>query len=263
MFKTLLKIIFALVGIAVALIGALALTMYLSLQAKPPSTYFELQASPPPPGAPPVLIFGATRGTGLEVARLLRARGEDFVAFVRPTSNRTELEKLNAAFVVGDAVNMDEVQAAVSSQPFRAIVSTIGCLTCEPPPDFIGNRNIVDAAVEAGVPRMILVTSLGAGDSRDAAPLMSRLFLRKILPLKEQAEEHLKASGLGYTIIRPGGLRPADAPITGQGYLSEDRAAFGFMHRADLAEQIVGALDDERTINKTFAAADKTIKSPW
>jgi nucleoside-diphosphate-sugar epimerase len=263
MFKTLLKIVFTLVGVVLVLVAGLALTFYLSLQAKPPSSYFELQGTPPAAGAPPVLIFGATRGTGLEVAKLLSERGEDFVAFVRPTSDRTELEKLNAAFVVGDATNMDEVQTAVSSQPFRAIVSTIGCLSCDPPPDFIGNRNITDAAVAAGVPRMILITSLGAGDSKDAAPFASRLFLREILPLKEQAEEHLKASGLAYTIIRPGGLLQPDAPVTGQGYLSEDRMAFGFMTRPDLAEQIVGALDDERTIGKTFAAADKTVKSPF
>lgn len=263
MFKTLLKIIFGLVGVGLLLIGGLALTMYLSLQAEPPSSYFELQGSPPPEGAAPVLIFGGTRGTGLEVAKVLHARGEDFVAFVRPTSDRSALEKLNAAFVVGDATNNDEVQAAVSSQPFRAIISTIGCMSCEPPPDFIGNRNITDAAVTAGVPRMILITSLGTGDSKDAPPLVSRLFLRKILPLKEQAEDYLRASGLNYTIIRPGGLRPNDAPVTGQGYLSEDRTAFGFMHRADLAAMIVGALDDDRTVGKTFAAADKTVESPW
>lgn len=263
MFKTLLKIVLSLAGVAILLIAGLALTMYLSLQANPPESVFELAGSPAPADAAPVLIFGATRGTGLEVAKRLHARGEDFVAFVRPTSDRSELEKLSAAFVVGDATNMDEVQAAVSSQPFRAIVSTIGCLSCEPPPDFIGNRNITDAAVEAGVPRMILITSIGAGDSKDTPPLVSRLFLRKILPLKEQAEDHLSASGLDYTIIRPGGLRPADAPITGEGYLSEDRSAFGFMHRADLAEMIVGALDDDSTIGKTFAAADKTVESPW
>ena len=120
--------------------------------------YFDLQGTPPAVDAPPVLIFGATRNTGLEVARRLDARGEAFVAFVRPTSDRSELEKLNAAFVVGDAMDMASVQAAISSQPFRAIVSTIGCLSCDPPPDFIGNRNIIDAAVEAGVPRMVLIT---------------------------------------------------------------------------------------------------------
>jgi nucleoside-diphosphate-sugar epimerase len=263
MFKTLLKIVFAVVGVALLLVAGLALTLYLSLRASPPETYFELAGTPPAADAAPVLIFGATRGTGLEVARYLQARGEPFVAFVRPTSDRRALDALNAAFVVGDATNMEDVMAAVSSQPFRAIVSTIGCLTCDPPPDFIGNRNIMDAAVASGVPRIILVTSIGVGDSTDALPLLSRIFLRKILPLKEQAEKHLRASGLDYTIIRPGGLRPADAPVTGQGYLTEDRSAFGFISRPDLAALIVGCLDDDRTIGKTFAAADRTVESPW
>jgi uncharacterized protein YbjT (DUF2867 family) len=263
MFKTLLKIVFAIVGVVLLLVAGLALTLYLSLRANPPDTFFELSASPPAADAAPVLIFGATRGTGLEVAKRLHARGEPFVAFVRPSSNRAALEKLNAAFVTGDANDSEEVRAAVSSQPFRAVVSTIGCLSCDPPPDFIGNRNITDAAIAAGVPRMILVTSIGVGDSKDTPPLISRLFLRKILPLKEQAEAYLRASGLGYTIIRPGGLRPADAPVTGQGYLSEDPAAFGFISRPDLAALIVGCLDDERAIGRTFAAADKTVESPW
>ena len=33
-----------------------------------------------------ILVFGASRGTGLEATRLLAARGEQVTAFVRPTS---------------------------------------------------------------------------------------------------------------------------------------------------------------------------------
>ena len=113
----------------------------------------------------------------------------------------------------------------------------------------------------AGVRRVVLITSIGAGDSKDAAPLLSRFVLRRILPLKTEAEAHLRESGLDYTIIRPGGL--SNAPPTGNGYLSEDRAAFGFIYRSDLAQLIVGCLDDDRTVGKVFAAADANRASPW
>src|SRR5690606_16495068 len=116
-----------------------------------------------------------------------------------------------------------------------AVISTIGCLRCEPPPDFIGNRNIIDAARNNGIGRFILITTVGAGDSHDAANLLSRIVLRPILPLKTRAEDHLRASGLAYTIIRPGGLRPESTEATGLGYLTEDRGSLGFIHRADLA----------------------------
>ena len=168
---------------------------------------------------------------------------------------------MGAAIVEADAMDPESLTRAFASDDFRAVISTVGCLSCEPPPDGIGNMNIVDAAKAAGVPRMILITSIGVGDSRDAANLLSRLFLRKTLPLKGQAEERLRASGLGYTIIRPGGLRPV--PATGRGYLSEDRSAFGFISRGDLARLIVAALDDQGTVNKTFAAADPEVMTPW
>ena len=78
------------------------------------------------------------------------------------------------------------------------------------------------------------------------------------MPLKTQAEEYLVASELDYTIIRPGGLKMDTA--SGYGYLSENREAFGFIDRADLARLIVGALDDDESIGKTYHAADENRK---
>ncbi len=107
----------------------------------------------------------------------------------------------------------------------------------------------------------MLVTTIGAGDSAEAVPWLSSRVLGKTLPLKTQAEDDLRASGLEYTIIRPGGLRSGHR--TGNGILSEDRTAFGFIFREDLAEVIVAALDDDRAIGKTFAAIDAKRDFPW
>jgi uncharacterized protein YbjT (DUF2867 family) len=112
-----------------------------------------------------------------------------------------------------------------------------------------------------GISRVILISSIGAGDSYASAPLISRLALSKLLPLKTQAEEHLRASGLDYTIIRPGGLPPGAG--TGGGLLSEDVTTMGFINRQDLAPLVIGALDDDRTIGKTLAAMDPARSAPW
>jgi uncharacterized protein YbjT (DUF2867 family) len=258
-----LRIFGGLLIVIIVAVGALIMSM----RANPPTDTFELQpivdeAAVMEQGR--VLVFGGTRNTGLEVIRILRARGEPVTAFVRPTSDRTELEALGVDFAEGDAMDPATLPEAFAANKIRAVVSTIGCLSCEPPPDFEGNRNIVEAAKAAGVSRAILVTSIGAGDSGDTPPFVSRLVLQKILPLKTQAEEHLKASGLDYTIIRPGGLTPSSSSApTGNGYLTEDRAAFGFINRSDLAQLIVGCLDDPNTIGKTFAAADLNRAFPW
>ena len=62
-----------------------------------------------------------------------------------------------------------------------------------------GTVNLVEACKQAGIGRLVLVTSLGTDDGL-FSPLGPILFWKK------RAEEHLQRSGLTYTIVRPGGL---------------------------------------------------------
>jgi uncharacterized protein YbjT (DUF2867 family) len=207
------------------------------------------------------LIFGASRGTGLELAKLLTARGDSVTAFVRPTSDRSALEPLGVTFVVGDALVADEVQAAFKDVSYKAVVSTLGCFKCELPPDYVGNKNVFDAAKAANVERVMMISSVGAGDSADAPPWISKWILKDAMALKTQAEDHLRESGVAYTIIRPGGLKDADA--TGNGLLTEDAMAMGIITRQDLAQLMVAALDDAGAANKIYTAKDSELTWPW
>ncbi len=208
-----------------------------------------------------VLIYGATRNTGLELAKLLIARGDKVTAVVRPTSDRSGLEPLGVTIVEGDAMEPDSVKNIFAQGSYRAVVTTIACFSCEQPPDYIGNANIFDGAKEAGISRVLLVTTIGAGDSADAPPWTAKWFLRKILPLKTQAEEHLVASGADYTILRPGGLVSKSA--TGNAYLTEDTSVTGVVTRADVAQLLLDCLDDDATIGKIYSAVDSELKWPW
>jgi uncharacterized protein YbjT (DUF2867 family) len=212
------------------------------------------------PGGP-VLVFGGTRGTGLEIVRKLRERGEAVTVAVRSTSNTTELKKLGADTVFADALDAEQVKAAIGSKSFAAVISTLGTTRGEQHkrPDYIGNRNVIDAARAAGVKRFVFITVIGAGDSSDAAPGFSKRFLAEVIALKTQAEDHLRASGLDYTIIRPGGL--GDVPTSGTAVLAEDPAAFSFIGRADLADLAVQALGDASTIGQTYSAYDPSRKT--
>jgi len=253
--KILLKILGGLVG----LIALLVVFLWFDMKPNIPDAGFPLQP-PTITGDKHVLVFGATRNTGYEITEDLMARGDKVTAFVRESSDRSQLEALGVDFVVGDAVVADTVKAAFAAGEYDAVITTLGAYSAPIPPDYIGNANVFDAAVEAGVDRVIMVSTVGAGDSSGAAPMISKIFLAGVTPLKTQAEEHLKASGLDYTIVRPGGLPPS--PGTGTGLLSEDRSTMGFIARPDLARLIVGALDDDGTIGKTFAAVDPAQKSP-
>jgi nucleoside-diphosphate-sugar epimerase len=173
-------------------------------------------------------------------------------AFVRPTSDRSALEALGAQFVVGDALDGESVRAAFSERAYSAVVTTLGCNFCDAPPDYDGNRNVFDAAEEAGVLRVIFISSIGAGNSNEAMPWFARFVLKGNLKRKTQAEEHLHAGGLDYTIIRPGNLQEGEA--TGESMLSEDPSTSGVIRRSDLAAHIVDALDNDATIRKVYAA---------
>jgi uncharacterized protein YbjT (DUF2867 family) len=246
LFKFLLKAILSIVVIIIVLIGS----AIISMRANVPDEFYQPVPLTQPQTASSdksYLVFGGRKGTGLEVIKVLRARGERVTAMIRPSSmtpeKTSDLQALGVDLIAGDATNVDDVTDVFASGDYIAVVSTVGCFSCEPPADFIGNKIITDGAQRAGVSRIVQVSSIGAGNSADSAPWLSRTALSKMLPLKTQAEDYLKASGLDYTIIRPGGLKNGTA--NGFGYLSEDMEAFGFIDRADLARLIVGAMDDD------------------
>lgn len=206
-----------------------------------------------------VLLFGASQRTGLEVARILTARGDNVTAFVRPSSDRANLEELNVTFVTGDATDADTVDAAFASGSFTAVINTIGGKRGEEPrPDYIGTKNIVDAAIRHGVKRMLMVTMVGAGDSNAVLSDQARKFLGPVAELKTQGEDYMMASDLDATILRPGGM--LSQPATGTAIKTEDHSAMGIIHRPDLAALVVESLDDDGTIGKIFHTIDPEIK---
>ncbi len=258
--KRLLKFLGALAALVVLLVAALAVFVLLTLKPSLPDSEFALQPVPVD-GGRSVIVFGATGKLGTEIVRDLREHGDEVTAFVRASSDRSQLEPLGANFAVGDVLDPASVQLAFQAGNFDAAIATIAGLS-ERDLDRQGNINVADAAVANRVQRVIFISTVGAGDSRAAAPLISRLALSKILPQKTAAEEHFRASGLSYTIIRPGGLPPGVVP-TGRGLLSDDPSTMGFIKRPDLARLVVGVLYDDRTIGKTLAAVDPGLQRPW
>lgn len=205
-----------------------------------------------------ILLFGASQRTGLAVAEVLTARGEHVSAAVRSGSDRTALQDLGVRLFTADALDPDAVTRAFAGGHIRAVVSTIGGSRNEPRrPDFETTRNIAEAAQRHGVRRMVLVTAIGAGNSRTALSDHAWKHLGPVIMLKTQAEELLMASGLDATILRPGGMQ--SGPPTGSAILTTDYGAMGTINRSDLAALIVACLDDDATIGRIYHAIDPSI----
>lgn len=106
----------------------------------------------------------------------------------------------------------------------------------------MGNSNVIESAGILGIQRIVCVTSIGCGSSREVAPLAVSEVLKGALEAKEKAENLLQKyyTNSNWTIIRPGGLQTK--PMTGKAILTEDHTAIGSIHRQDLAALLVQAL---------------------
>ncbi|HCF29468.1 MAG TPA: NAD(P)-dependent oxidoreductase [Cyanobacteria bacterium UBA11049] len=204
-----------------------------------------------------IFLAGASRGVGREIAKCLTQQKLKVKALLRTEAARAELEAMGIEVVLGDALNVADVERAML-KPISAVISTIGGLPKDGErADFLGNKNLIDLAVKAGVPKFILVSSIGSGNSAAAIPPSALATLAPVLAEKEQAEKHLIESGLTYTVIRPGGLK--SEPATGNGVLTEDPRVAGTIHRADVAQLICRCLNSDRANNKILSAVDRQM----
>src|SRR5438270_11504972 len=79
--------------------------------------------------------------------------------------------------------------------------------------DDMGNRHLIDAAKAAGVKHFIFVSVQGASPD---SPL-------EFFRIKYRTEEYLQASGLSFTILRPGAYMELWAQLIGQPILKQDK----------------------------------------
>jgi uncharacterized protein YbjT (DUF2867 family) len=205
-----------------------------------------------------IFLAGASRGVGKEVAKCLIAQNYHVKALLRSDTSRVELEAMGIEVVLGDAMNADDVRAAMSKGEIDGVISTIGGLPQDAvKPDYLGNKNLIDVTVSLGVKKFILVTSIGTGNSVSSLSPQALAALQPVLIEKDKAEQHLVRSGLTYTIIRPGGLKSESA--TGNGVLTEDICVVGSINRADVASLVCRAFSSDTASNKILSAVDKNM----
>lgn len=206
-----------------------------------------------------IFLAGASRGVGREIAKCLITQNQNVTALLRSEDSRSELEAMKIKVVIADALDAAGVeQAMLGNQPIQAVISTIGGLPKDGErADYLGNKNLIDAAVKAGVQKFILISSIGSGESAVALPPQAMETLKVVLLEKEKAEQYLAKSGLTYTVIRPGGLK--SEPATGNGVLTADYKVAGTIHRADVAQLACQCLFSDAANNKILSAVDRQM----
>ncbi|XBQ14873.1 MAG: SDR family oxidoreductase [Oceanicaulis sp.] len=192
-----------------------------------------------------VLLAGAHGAVGEHLIRALHARGHEVTAGVRDADQFPEMKADGAEPVMLDLTTPEQFDAALSGAD--AVIFAAGSKgQALEDVDRDGAKALADHARQTGTDRFVMLSSIMA-DRPEEGPEK----LQPYLHAKHEADEHLKQSGLDWTIVRPGGLTD-DAPTgqirTGQGFEGEDAV----IPRADVAETLAVALGDPGTIGKTF-----------
>jgi uncharacterized protein YbjT (DUF2867 family) len=197
-----------------------------------------------------VLVAGATGRTGREIVADLLANGYQVRAFVRDTEKaRTELGD-DIEYTEGDVRDRASIAAALDG--ITAIISAIGAGRGDPAngPEFVdfgGVQNLAEAAVAAKLSQIVLVSSGGVTQEDH---ILNKMF-NNVLLWKFKGEEALRASGVPYTIVRPGGLTNAPAGEVNVVFQQGDKES-GSIPRADVARVCVAALSSPDAQNRTF-----------
>jgi len=203
-----------------------------------------------------VLVFGGTGRLGASVVRLLVAAGYPVTVFARPTSDRSRLSGLDVAFIIGDLMDADSVNQALQDRHFRFVIDATSRGASRDSYFDAAMQNILQTVATVHIDQFILHGSIGAGDSMQHFPDFQSERMRDLLLAKGKAEALLKASGIGYTIIRSGMIDLDGTPATGTARLTDDNSAISRITRLDLATLTLQCLDKAECMNKTFHAVD-------
>jgi uncharacterized protein YbjT (DUF2867 family) len=195
-----------------------------------------------------VAIAGGHGQIALHLARLLSQRRDEVVALIRNANHSDDVRQAGAEPAVVDLehASVDDVTQAVvgcDAVVFAAGAGPGSGSERKETMDYGGAVKLIAAAKQAGVRRYVIVSSMGANPDASGDDTFS-VYLRA----KGRADDAVRASGLDWTVVRPGGLTN-DA---GAGRVTlGDRVPRGRVPRADVAAVLAAVLDSPHTIGKS------------
>ena len=219
-----------------------------------------------------VFLTGGTGFIGGEVARRLRDRGDDVVALVRTPGRAEALSAIGCTLVRGSVADADAVRAGLDGADavvHGAAVYEVGIPAKQRQAMYdtnvTGTRTVLGAALDAGTPRAVYLSSVVALGNTDGAvvdethphPGRYTSYYDETKHLAHQEAWRQVAAGLPLVVVQPGAVYgPGDHSVIGdmvrkvaRGRLPATafpRMGVTAVHRDDVADGILRALDAGR-----------------
>jgi uncharacterized protein YbjT (DUF2867 family) len=211
-----------------------------------------------------ILVAGPTGHLGSEICRQLISNYKNVRGLVRSTSDASKVAQLKESgveTVVGDLKDRNSLDKALEG--VDAVISTVSSTLSRQEGDSIqsvddeGQNNLVEAAVQAGVKQFVFISFPEMAE----CPLQSA---------KRKVENHLKESGLNYTILRPTYFMEVWlSPVLGFDYMNSKATIYGDGNKKiswiaikDVASFAISSLDHTSAFNKTIHLGGPEAISP-
>ena len=210
-----------------------------------------------------VLVIGAAGKTGKLVVERAVAAGHTVTALVhqheKPDAHKNEDFPAGVDIIHGDVLNPSRLNQVMTGQ--NAVIDTIGGTTPYRETDLETSSAIaiINAMKAAGAKRLLVISSLGVGDSLQHAGffyehILMPTFLRGSIPDKQNMESAVDHSGLEFVIVRPPVLSDSDAK--GSVLVVEGEEKASSLTRADLAQFLVHQLQSSQYLGQSITIAN-------
>jgi uncharacterized protein YbjT (DUF2867 family) len=200
-----------------------------------------------------VLVIGATGRTGSLIVKQLQQRNIKVLAGVRDLEKGKNILGENTPLIKLDVSDLDSLLLATKKAD--AVISAAsansrtGGEALKKKIEFQGNANIAEAVKTNGLKKFVLISAMGVTNKNH---ILNRV-ANNVMLWKFEGEKAIRASGIDYTIVRPGGLKDGlggeQAFKIMQGDSSKD---VEFIDRNDVATLCVEALLSGNASRKTF-----------
>lgn len=206
-----------------------------------------------------IAIIGGHGKVALQLSALLTDEGHSVTSFIRNPDHAADVAATGASPSVLDVENSTTAEIAAALRNHDAVVWSAGAGGGNPQRTYAVDRDAairsIDAAVEAGVNRYVMVSYFGAGPDHGVPADHS---FHAYAEAKAAADEYLRGSGLSWTILGPGSL--TDGP--GNGLIDvdpSDPSSGTQTSRANVAIVAAAVLDLPGCAGRTIEFRDGTL----
>jgi uncharacterized protein YbjT (DUF2867 family) len=197
-----------------------------------------------------VVVAGGHGKVALHALRLLAERGDRARGLIRNPDHAGDIESVGAEAVLCDLEEIEAAEIPPLIEGADAVVFSAGAGPGSGPArkrtvDYGGAVKLIEAAQFARIPRYLIVSAMGVNHPDRWSEQM-----RPYYQAKAEADAQVEASGLDYTIVRPGGL--TDDAGSGRIQAAPMLERGGQIPREDVAATLVACLDEPATVGRPF-----------